>query len=275
MIVKWDGREEDFKVEKLARTLTRMGAPQSVAEEIAKDIEEQISEGMTTEEIYEMAIQELESHKEIVEFRRDLKDGLSRLGGGHIFEKYIRLVLREHGYKVKGNCVIQGACVTHEIDGVAERDGETIYLEAKYHSVQERYIPFEVTLAAKAKWDDIRAGHAQGLNEYSFDRVLIVTNTRLTKHARQYAECVGISYFGWNWPKGQGLDRLIEEKKLYPCTILRSISDRERDKLLAHGIITLKQLVESKSSNVGLSKRRIAEIIDEAHRVFTCCQAES
>jgi hypothetical protein len=274
LVVKWDGRTEEFEPNKIVRTLTRMGAPQSVAEEIADDLTDKIEEGMTTKEIYDMAVTELETHREVVEFRRDLRDGLARIGSGFIFEDYVRLLLEEYGYKVSGNVVIQGACVNHEVDSIAERDSETIYVEMKHHSVLERYTPFEVTLSAKAKWDDLQAGCDKGLNDCSFDRVLIVTNTRLTKHAQQYAECVGIEHFGWNTPRGRGIDWFIENKKLYPVTILRTVTDEERDQLYAHKIMTLNQLVKADSKLVGLPESRVKELLDETHRVFTCCQAD-
>ncbi len=275
MVVKWDGRSEEFDPNKIVRTLTRMGAPQAVAEEIAYDLEERVEEGMTTKEIYDMAVTELETHKEVVEFRRDLRDGLARIGSGFIFEDYVRLLLEEFGYKVSGNVVIQGACIDHEVDSIAEKDGEMVYVEMKHHSVLERYCPFEVSLAAKAKWDDIQAGCEQGLNDCQFDRVLIVTNTRLTEHAQRYAECVGIEHFGWNTPRGRGIDWFIENKKLYPITILRTVTDEERDQLYAHKILTLNQLVEADSKSMGLPEVRIKELIDETRRVFACCQAES
>ncbi|MFX1403955.1 MAG: ATP cone domain-containing protein, partial [Promethearchaeota archaeon] len=253
MVVKWDGRNEEFDPSKIVRTLTRMGAPQNVAEEIADDLEDHIEEGMTTKEIYDMAVTELETHKEVVEFRRDLRDGLARIGSGFIFEDYVRLLLEEYGYKVSGNVVIQGACVNHEIDSIAERNGETVYVEMKHHSVLERYTPFEVTLAAKAKWDDLQAGCDQGLNDCKFDRVLIVTNTRLTQHAQRYAECVGMEHFGWNSPRGRGIEWFIENKKLYPITILRTMNDEERDQLYSHNILTLRQLVNADPKSAGLS----------------------
>jgi hypothetical protein len=275
MVVKWDGRTEEFDPVKIVRTLTRMGAPQTVAEEIADDLIDRIEEGMTTKEIYDMAVTELETHREVVEFRRDLRDGLARIGSGFIFEDYVRLLLEEYGYKASGNVVIQGACVDHEVDSIAERDNETVYVEIKHHSVLERYTPFDVTLSAKSKWDDLQAGCDQGLNDCTFDRVLIVTNTRLTTQAQRYAECVGIEHFGWNTPRGRGIDWFIENKKLYPVTILRTVTDEERDVLYSNKILTLNQLVKADPKSVGLPEERVQELIEETHRVFTCCQAES
>lgn len=273
-VVKWDGRTEEFDSHKLVQTLTRMGAPQKVAEEIAEEIAQQLVEGTTTKRLYAMAMDALGSHQEVVEFRRDMKQGLARIGTGLQFEAYVRLLLEAYGYEVSENLVLQGACVTHELDGIAEKDGETIYLEVKHHSVLERYTPFEVTLSAKAKWDDLRAGCEQGLNDCEFDRVLIVTNTRLTKHAEQYANCVGIEHLGWNTPRGRGIDWFIEHQKLYPVTILRSVTTKERNQLYAHDILTLKQLVNTNLAQVGLNVERAEELVAETHRVFTCCQAD-
>jgi hypothetical protein len=204
-----------------------------------------------------------------------MKQGLARIGTGLHFEAYVRLLLEAYGYEVSENLVFQGACVTHEVDGIAEKDGEQIYLEVKHHSVLQRYTPFEVTLSAKAKLDDLRAGCDQGLNDCEFDRALIVTNTRLTKHAEQYANCVGIEHLGWNTPQGRGIDWLIERQKFYPVTILRTVTTKERNQLYAQGIRTLKQLVDADPAKAGISIGRVEELIAETHRVFTCCQADS
>ena len=274
-VVKWDGRTEDFNSDKLVRTLTRMGAPQTVAEEVVEELAEEVQDGITTKKLYEMAVEALESHQEIVEFRRDMKQGLARIGTGLQFEAYVPLLLEAYGYEVSGNLVLQGACVTHEIDGIAEKDGEVIYLEVKHHSVLERYTPFEVTLSAKAKLDDLRAGCEQGLNDCEFDRVLIVTNTRLTKHAEQYANCVGIEHLGWNTPRGRGIDWYIERKKFYPVTILRSVTTKERNSLYKRGILTLQHLIDATPTETGLEIERVEELTAETRRVFTCCQADS
>jgi len=69
-----------------------------------------------------------------------------------------------------------------------------VLLEVKHHIDPHNYTPFDVTLSAKAKLDDIREGFKRGLNNEPFDRVLIVCNMRLTEHARRYADCIGIDH---------------------------------------------------------------------------------
>jgi len=48
----------------------------------------------------------------------------------------------------------------------------------------------------------------------------LVTNTRCTSDAIQYAECVGLRIMSWRYPATGSLEKMIEEKRLYPATIL-------------------------------------------------------
>ena len=267
-VIKWDGRKEPFQREKIKRTILRLGAPPIIAEKIARQIEDEAYEEIATRKILDMVFRSLKEYKPVIAFRKDLRTAIGEIKPAPDFEEYVRLILRAHGFKVTSNRVIQGFCVTNEIDGIAEKDGEFIYLEVKHHNDPHTYTPFNVTLAAKAKWDDIKEGFKIGLNNQPFDRVLIVCNTRLTEHARKYADCVGLDHIGWNVPKGHGLERLIEEKKLYPITILKSLTKRERDVLPEHGILTLKQLVEDRSKKRGISKSRLTRIIKEAKSIL-------
>lgn len=267
-VTKWNGSREDFQREKVVRTLLRVGTSRDTAEKVTSWVEGRIYDGISTKRILDMVFQRLRKYESAVSSRKDLKTALCGIRSKPEFEEYVRIVLRAHGYNVTENQVIQGFCVTHEIDGIAEKDGKTIYLEVKSHADPHSYTPFEVTLAAKAKWDDIKEGFKKGFNNHPFDKVLIVCNTKLTEHARKYADCIGLEHMGWNSPVGCGLDRLIEEKKLYPVTILRNLSEKERDALSDHDIITLKQLVEAKGKNVGIPKSRITRFIEEAESIL-------
>ena len=267
-VVKWDGRSETFQRKKVSQTIVRMGASPGVADELSRRIEREAYEGITTKEILDKIYRGLKEHRPSLALRRDLRTALGLIRPKPDFEEYVRLILSEHGYKVSPNQVIQGLCVTHEIDGIARKNGKNIYIETKRHADPHSYTPFEVTLSAKAKWDDMNEGFKKGLNKQLLDGVLIVCNTRFTDHARRYADCVGLDHIGWNFPEGKGLDSLIEEKKLYPVSMLEGLTDDERDVLSERGILTLKQLVsvELKTDNIPAS--RIREIVDEAERIL-------
>lgn len=267
-VVKWDGRREAFQTEKVERTLLRLGAPLDVAEKIAGQIEQEVYEGISTQKILDMAYDRLEEHKPEVKLRRDFRAALAEMRSVPDFEEYVRIVLRAHGYKVSSNRVIEGFCVSHEIDGIAEKDGKILYLEVKHHSDPHVYTPFDVTLAVKAKWDDMKKGSKKGLNDQPFDGVLIVCNTKLTEHARKYANCVGICHLGWNEPFGHGFEKLIEEKNLYPVTILKSLTEEERINLLDAGILTLRQLIIEGLAELKISKIRRTKLYEEAKRIL-------
>ncbi|RDE10906.1 MAG: hypothetical protein C4K48_12955 [Candidatus Thorarchaeota archaeon] len=267
-IVKWDGRREQFDLDKLRHSILRLGAPLELAKSVSEQIEREAYSGMTSKEIFDLVTAKLRTHEPAISLREDLKTGLARMKGGSEFEEYVRLIFRAHGYSVKGNTVVQGRCVTHEIDGIAERDDECIYLEIKHHSSPHSYTPFDVTLAAKAKWDDLQSGHESGSTSYCFNRVLVVSNTRLSAHARQYAECVGIGHLGWNTPPGRGLDCMIEEKGLYPITVLKALHEEERDILSGNGILTLQQLEAATTGVDGIQESRFNELKDQAAKIM-------
>jgi hypothetical protein len=268
-VVKWDGRSEPFNREKVAKTVIRFGATSESAERIVQQVEEKVYNGISTKEILDIISESLKQHEPAVISRKDLKTALGEMKPMPDFEEYVRLLLSAEGYDVTPNRVIQGFCVTHEIDGIARRNGKAIYLEVKNHSNLQRYTPFEVTLVAKAKWDDIQKGFEHGLNNTSFDRVLIVCNTRLTKHAKRYSECVGIEHMGWNTPPGKGIDAMITEKTLYPVTILKSLTPEEHDLFSDAGIITLKQLVEYSHKNIKIRKSKLKELVNESRQILS------
>jgi Holliday junction resolvase-like predicted endonuclease len=267
-VTKWDGRREQFDREKIVKTIVRSGASIKTAEKIIDELEPNIYDGIPTKKIMDMVFKSLEQYEPSVAFRRDLRTALGEMKPFD-FEEYVRILLQEDGYNMTSNRVIQGFCVTHEIDGIARKDGETIYLEVKNHRNTHTYTPFGVTLSAKAKWDDIQKGFEKGLNNTSFDRVLIVCNTRLTEHAKRYAKCIGLEHLGWNDPPGKGIDTLITEKHTYPITMLPSLSKKDHDKLSEAGIITLNHIVEGKLTNTGIRKSKLNKLADEAKRILS------
>ncbi len=58
-VTKRDGQSEDFITEKVVVSAVKTGAPADVARKIAKDVEAKVYEGISTEEIRRMALEEL------------------------------------------------------------------------------------------------------------------------------------------------------------------------------------------------------------------------
>ncbi len=266
-VTKWNGEKQDYDPEKMLGTLNRYGVTGKEAEEILDEIESRLTPGIETSEILDMMHRELDKRGKTGRLKRDLRYALGMMRSAPDFEEYVRLLLAYEGYDVSPNAVIRGHCVKHEIDGVLERDGELVYLETKHHRRRHSYTPFYVSLSAKAKLDDIRRGHEEGLNGYDFSRALIVCNTRMTEHARLYAECVGIDHLGWKTPPERGIDKMITEGGVYPTTILRSVGRRERDALSGAGIVTLQQLAQY-GGKPPLPAQRFKSLQGEAEKVL-------
>jgi hypothetical protein len=182
------------------------------------------------------------------------------------FEVYIQKLFRGLDYDVTSNRVIQGHCVTHEIDGIAAKDGKQYYIETKHHSKTHNLTPFIDSLAVKAKLDDIRRGHDEGKNMYDFEGAILICNTRMTEHARAYSRCVGIEHIGWNTPTGNGIDALIERSRVYPLTVLPTLTKNEARKLSSIGVITVQDILNLESSALG--ENRVKELSDYARQLI-------
>ena len=266
-VTKWNGDRQEYDPEKILGTLSRYGVTSGEAEEVLAEIESRLVPGIRTSEILGIMHQRLDELESTGRLKRDLRSALGMMRSAPDFEEYVRLLLCSEGYDVRPNAVIRGRCVKHEIDGVLEREGELVYLETKHHRRRHSYTPFAVSLSAKAKFDDIRRGYEEGLNDYDFSRVLIVCNTRMTEHARVYADCVGIDHVGWKAPPGRGIDAMITEAGVYPVTMLRSVGRGERDALSEAGIVTLQQLTEYRG-RPPLPAERFEGLRGEAERVL-------
>ena len=258
--------KEEYDSSKLLQTILRHGATEEEAKAVLVEIEKELYEGIKTREIMRLMDKNLERFLKPKPVKRDLRSAIGLMRSKPDFEEYARRLLDAEGYRVITNQVIQGYCVTHEIDGVAFKDGKTFYVETKHHSTKHGFTPFAVTLAAKAKFDDIKHGYNEGLNEYDFDRVIIICNTRLTDHASQYAECVGIEHIGWKAPHNDGIESIATRNNLYPVTILITLTKDEYGKLSDLGIITLNDFINNKK-NVPIKDSRLKELVEEVERL--------
>ena len=240
-VTKADGTKQIFSREKVVRTCLRMGATRAIAELVAEEIETRIYDGITAKKILQMIFRRLRKHKPVIRNQIDLRKALSLLNPAPDFERFIQLLLREHGYEVTPNQIIRGRCVEHEIDAVARKNGKTCIVEVKHHYEYHTPTSLDVSRISRAVFEDVTEGYELGLNSLKIDYALIVCNTKLSDHAKRYADCRRIEHIGWSSPKNRDLQTMIEEKKLYPVTFLKGLSADARQRLTSNGIILLKR----------------------------------
>lgn len=219
IIAKADGTTEAFDPEKLSLSLRRAGASSDMAAQISRDITEGLHNGATTQEIYSRAFARLRELKHAVAARYSLKRAVLEFGpSGFPFESYIAELYRAEGYETKIDQIVQGKCVDHEVDVIITKGGESIYAEAKFHNAAGFKTDLKTVLYVKARIDDIGRG-----------RGLVVTNTKFTSKAVQYAQCAGLELLGWDYPQGNTLHDRIDRARLYPVTALTGLSGREKN----------------------------------------------
>jgi len=272
-VTKADGTRQPFDKTKIMRTCLRMGATLAVAELIADDIENRLYDGIETKKILQMIFRSLRKHKPVIRHQIDLRKALSLLNPAPDFERFIQLLLSEHNYEVTQNQIVRGRCVEHEVDAVARKNGKTCIVEVKHHFKYHTPTSLDVSRISRAVFEDVTEGYELGLNNLKIDYALIVCNTKLSEHAKRYADCRGIRHIGWSSPPNHDLQTMIEEKKLYPITFLKGLNAETRNKLAHNEIILLKQLTEKTPTELrrqtGISKEKLGSIVGKARAILS------
>lgn len=261
VITKASGEEAIFSNEKLKRSLIHAGATKQLAETIAEEIRPRLHAGISTKKIYQFAFNMLRERSAHLAAKYHLKRGIMELGpSGYPFERFISEILRHKGYAVRVGEIVQGKCVNHEIDVIAEQDHHHFMIECKYHNRPGTITDVKIPLYVQARFKDVEAtwvklaGHAS-----KFHQGWVVTNTRFTRDAIQYGTCAGLFLLGWNFPKQGSLKELIDNSGLYPLTCLTTLTKTEKAGLLGKGIVLCKDIVEN--------EKYLAEVITKANRM--------
>lgn len=275
-IVKADGTIEPFNGSKLEESLIRSGASEPVAERIRHTIEVSISPMAESTEIYKRAFQMLRQDSRPSAARYSLRRALFEFGpSGHPFEDFVAELFRAEGWEVADRQIIQGKCVSHEVDIYATRNGECLAGELKYHNNPGYKTDVKVALYVKARLDDIWAAEpmvtTSGPQVNHVDRGFLITNTKFTRDAIQFATCSGINLLGWSYPhQGNLYDRIVAAG-LYPVTALTLIKKAEKRLLIEQGIVTCANIRENRDSlrELGIPPDRIGAILAEAATLCT------
>lgn len=271
-VTKADGTRQPFQREKVVRTCLRMRASRDAAEAVADKVESRVYDGIPTKKVLQMIFRYLKSYRPAVGHQIDLRKAISMLRPKPDFERFVQLLLREHGYEVTPNQIVRGKCVEHEIDAVASLGGETFLVEVKHHYSHHTYTGLDVFREARATFEDLTEGYGLRLNSINFTKALVVCNTKFSKQASQYARCRDINHIGWKAPPECGLEQLIEEKRLYPITFLKGLDKGTRGKLADSEVLLLKQLVEGNISKIGkrtgIQRKRLVELTEKAKEIL-------
>lgn len=269
-VTKADGAVETFKVEKLRRSLRRSGAQPEEINDIVAAIEKRLHNGITTQEIYREAFELLQRSDHPQAARYSLRRALFRLGPtGFPFETFLARLFEAKGYTTKTGVMLQGKCTEHEIDLAAYNKDHSFVAEAKFHSRSHMKSDLQVSMYTYARFLDLQSQRICQEDICGVTEFRIITNTKFTTAATDYATCVGLPLLSWTFPKKGNLHDLIQETGVYPLTVLHSLSANQVKALIARNLITCQDVLENQGAlqHLHLSKKKVAAILHEAQTV--------
>ena len=266
-IIKSSGEKVKFSLDKLRLSLNRTGADKQIVNQIIDKVRDELYQGISTKEIYNRAFALLKKKKSYLASKYKLKKAIYELGPtGFPFESFVSAILKYSGYETHINKILQGKCVTHEIDVIAHKNSDTTIIECKFHSEQGLKCNVKIPLYINARFEDVKL-HWDAIpkNKTTLSNGWVVTNTRFTEDALLYGKCCGLYLLSWDYPKQNGLKDRIDRLGLYPITVSTQLTNREKQFLLSRDVVLCRELIGDVFylDHLGVSEKRKDKIINE------------
>ncbi|WP_040250109.1 ATP cone domain-containing protein [Psychroserpens mesophilus] len=266
-ITKSSGEKVRFSIDKLRSSLKRTGAEKDTIDQIIDHVRDELYQGISTKEIYNRAFALLKKKKSYLASKYKLKKAIYELGPtGFPFERFVSAVLKFSGYKTEVGKILQGKCVAHEVDVIANKNHETTIIECKFHGEQGLNCNVKIPLYINSRYLDIKTyWDTNPKNDSKLTKGWLATNTRFTEDALQYGKCCGLYLLSWDYPKDDGLKDRIDRLGLYPITVSTLLTNREKQFLLSRDIVLCRELIGDVFylDHLGISEVRKEKILNE------------
>ena len=264
-VIKANGEKEPFNEEKVKTSIKRSGIPDAIQGQVVTHVQSKLYDNIPTSEIYRHIVEFLgNSAHPHTKVKYGLKQAIMAFGPtGYPFEDFVAEILKTQGYTTKVRSILQGKCITHEIDVIAEKNNTRIMIEAKFHNASGIKTDVHVALYTKARFDDIK-------EKNNLHESWIITNTKATNDAVTYALCVGMKIISWDYPEGESLRELIEKSGLTPITALTTLSQAQIQTLLKNDFVLCRDVCKNPKilDTLNLSADKKQEILSES--AFAC-----
>lgn len=270
-ITKASGEKSRYSEEKIRTSLKRVGATDEQIDPIINEISSKLYEGMPTKKIYRLAFNLLRDGPRHLAAKYHLKQAIMELGpSGYPFEKYVGEILNRQGYKTNVGQIMQGHCVTHEVDVIAEKENDFILIECKYHNLRGVFCDVKIPLYIYSRFKDLEKQWLTDPNNGTKNHNgWLITNTRFSSDAIQYGTCVGLKLIGWDYPIKGSLKEQIDSLGLYPITCLTSLTKTEKQRLLDMKIVLCSEILQNETllASHGVKPSRISSVVKEAQKL--------
>ncbi len=270
-VKKNSGELEPFEIQKLKKSLKRSGATNQEIQTIVKSIHPMIYDGISSDVIYGKAYFLLKKLNEVSASKYSLKRAIFDLGpSGYPFEKLIGALLKQKGYTTKVSVILPGISVSHEIDVLAEKDGNTYAIECKFHSSPKTVCDVKIPLYINSRFLDVQKKWNSSGKTTQLKQGWLVTNTRFTEDAINYAKSVDLTLFSWDYPKNNGISKNIDEFGLYPITVLTNLKKQEKMELIKNNVILVKEIFSNPDvlKDLNITYHNALKVIEEAKKLY-------
>lgn len=270
-IIKYNGERVKFSLKKLRDSLNRTGADENTIEQVINKVRDELYQGITTKEIYNRAFSLLKKKKRYLASKYKLKKAIYELGPtGFPFERFVGAILKYSGFKTEVGKTLQGKCVSHEIDVIAHKNGDTTIIECKFHSSQGLKCNVKVPLYINSRYQDVKDHwNSNPKNGTTLTEGWVVTNTQFTQDAIAYGKCCGLYLLSWDYPKNDSLKDRIDRLGLYPITVSTLLTKREKLFLLERNVVLCRELFRDYFylDHLGVSETRKEKILNEVKKL--------
>lgn len=263
-VIKANGENEQFSKDKLRYSIKRAGIPRALENKVLEHVMSKLYNGIPTSEVYRHITEFLSDQPNRYKAKYGLKQAIMDFGPtGHPFEDLVSEIFKKEGYATQVRSILSGKCVTHEIDVIAQKQSENIMVEAKFHNTSGTRTDVHVSLYTKSRFDDVK-------NKYNLTKALIATNTKVTSDALSYALCVGMEVVSWSYPQNKSLRDLVENLNLHPVTILTTLSQSQKQKLLEEHVVLCKKILDNADilDLIELSQNKKLSVIEEIKNIL-------
>lgn len=242
-VTKASGEIVDFDEERVLRSLHYAHVPDDLAKQALAHVKAKLTDKISTHLIYAYIHGFLRHHEPInYSFNYDLKRAIMRLGPtGYPFEKFVAKALSAKGYQTQVGVILNGKCVSHEVDIEASNKKEHYFIECKFHNQSGVKTDIQVALYVQARFEDIKSSPDLAAHHENH-RPWLVTNTAVTREVLDYAACVDMRIVSWGFPHDGTLRDLIISTHLHPITVLQNLAPNQLISLFDRGIVTLDEL---------------------------------
>jgi len=266
VVTKASGATEPFSIKKLRNSLERTKVTSEEINSIIETLLPKLYQGISTKKIYSEAFRLLRNQSKPHAARYYLKRGIMELGpSGFPFENFVGELFKHQGYVVQVGRILQGKCVSHEIDVIGEKENQMILMECKYRNQPGITVDVKTPLYIQSRFEDVLAN---GLlkNKESMFAGWITTNAKFTSDALLYGNCKGLNMLSWDYPHNKALKDMVDNSGLYPLTCLTSLTRHEKQWLLAKNYVLVRDIYNNKNVllQAGVKETRLKTVHDEA-----------